>query len=226
MLESNRSVIIEEKIVDFISNPETQTEYLNLVRVVDNRYRRMLGRFFDEGRHSAVQIIHECFKKMISGKRYWDYDNVKIEPMVVNIAKSLIGNEVRKERNYRNRIGNHLGRPRTTDDYDEETEEDVFDYNNDDKAAYNSELNIFCDREVIQIVKNKLKKDKTALAVLDKFRIFNSSQEISEALKIRISDVDNARKRIRRAGEKILSKFSKMEKRSKEEIRKEILRRE
>ena len=226
MLESNRSEIIIEKIVDFLSNPETQTEYLNLVRVVDNRYRRMLGRFFDEGRHSSVQLIHECFEKMISGKRYWDYDNVKIEPIVVNIAKSLIGNVVRKERNYRNSIGNHLERPRTTDDYDEETEEDVFDYRNDDKAAYNSELNIFCDREVIQIVKNKLKKDKTALAVLDKFRIFNSSQEISEALKIEISEVDNARKRIRRAGEKILSKFSKMEKRSKEEIRKEILRRE
>jgi len=226
MLKTERSEIITEKIVSFISNPKTQKKFLKLSEVIDKLYRRKLGKFFDEDRHSMMQLMLDCFTKIASGERRWDYEKVKIEAVIYNAARSLIGNELKKEIRYRNKLGIHLDIPRTTDDYDIETEEDVFDYSNKDGGAYNSGLNSLCDKETIKLVQIILKKDKTALRVMEELMQTDKNKEIAERLKMTVKEVANAKKRICRAGEKVLFDISEMDGRSIEEIRREILRRE
>ena len=100
---------------------------MKLYTIIDNRFKRNLGSYYDQERHSTMQLVLDCFDNIIEGKRHWDYDIVRFEAMLFNTARSLIGNEVSKEKKYREMIGIHSVNHRTTDEYGNETEEEIFD---------------------------------------------------------------------------------------------------
>lgn len=226
MSESRYSEIVSEKLRSFMNEPETQPEFLKVLEVIESNIKRKLGKYYDPERHSSVQLLLDCLDSITSGKRKWDYKNVKIEAILYNTSRSLLGNYVRKEKASYDKMEIHLEPYRSAEGCECFSEEDVLDYNNKDEEAYNSEFNTFYDKENIKIVKKVLKDDKTALEVMESLMHCNSNINIANKLKIKVSDVENALKRIRRAGEKVLTNISKQSHRTKEEIRAEILKRE
>ena len=146
--------------------------------------------------------------------------------MIINIARSLIGEELEKEIESRSITEVRLEKPRTSDGDEYLTEEELLDYYNTNDEAYLSSLNTFYDKEIIHMTKKILKDDIEAINVMNAILQTDSNIEISLKLKITVRDVENARKRIRRAGEKVLATISKQNNRTKESIRKEILKRE
>lgn len=146
--------------------------------------------------------------------------------MIINIARSLIGEELEKEIESRSITEVRLEKPRTSDGDEYLTEEELLDYYNTNDEAYLSSLNTFYDKEIIHMTKKILKDDIEAINVMNAILQTDSNIEISLKLKISVRNVENARKRIRRAGEKVLAIISKQNNRTKESIRKEILKRE
>ncbi len=146
--------------------------------------------------------------------------------MIINIARSLIGEELEKEIESRSITEVRLEKPRTSDGNEYLTEEELLDYYNTNDEAYLSSLNTFYDKEIIHMTKKILKDDIEAINVMNAILQTDSNIEISLKLKISVRNVENARKRIRRAGEKVLAIISKQNNRTKESIRKEILKRE
>jgi hypothetical protein len=225
MSDSPYSEIVSERIRSFIRNPETQEELSKVLSSIGKKYRRKLGNYYDIERHSTMQLFLDCLDRIISGKRHWDYNKVRIQAMIINTARSLIGSELEKEiENRKTEV--HLEKPRTSEGEEYLTAEELLDYSNTDRESYKSELNTFYDKEYIRMTEKVLKDDKTALEVMEAFMQDNSNISIAKRLKIKVSDVENALKRIRRAGEKVLTIISKQNHRTKEEIRVEILKRE
>ena len=146
--------------------------------------------------------------------------------MIINIARSLIGEELEKEIESRSITEVRLEKPRTSDGDEYLTEEELLDYYNTNDEAYLLSLNTFYDKEIIHMTKKILKDDIEAINVMNAILQTDSNIEISLKLKISVRNVENARKRIRRAGEKVLAIISKQNNRTKESIRKEILKRE
>ncbi len=146
--------------------------------------------------------------------------------MIINIARSLIGEELEKEIESRSITEVRLEKPRTSDGDEYLTEEELLDYYNTNDEAYLSSLNTFYDKEIIHMTKKILKDDIEAINVMNAILQTDSNIEISLKLKISVRNVENVRKRIRRAGEKVLAIISKQNNRTKESIRKEILKRE
>jgi hypothetical protein len=226
MAESKYSKIVREKLSSFMNDPKTQPEFLKILRVIESSLIRKLGKYYDPERHSTLQLLLDCLDSIKSGKRHWDYKNVKIEAMFYNAARSLLGNYIRKEKASYDKMEIHLEPYRSAEGYECFSEEDVLDYNNIDEEAYNSEFNTFYDKENIKIVEKVLKNDKTALKVMESLMNSNSNIIIAKRLKIKVRDVENALKRIRRAGKKVLTIIGKQNHRTNEEIRVEILKRE
>ena len=146
--------------------------------------------------------------------------------MIINIARSLIGEELEKEIESRSITEVRLEKPRTSDGNEYLTEEELLDYYNTNDEAYLLSLNTFYDKEIIHMTKKILKDDIEAINVMNAILQTDSNIEISLKLKISVRNVENVRKRIRRAGEKVLAIISKQNNRTKESIRKEILKRE
>ncbi len=146
--------------------------------------------------------------------------------MIINIARSLIGEELEKEIESRSITEVRLEKPRTSDGDEYLTEEELLDYYNTNDEAYLLSLNTFYDKEIIHMTKKILKDDIEAINVMNAILQTDSNIEISLKLKISVRNVENVRKRIRRAGEKVLAIISKQNNRTKESIRKEILKRE
>ena len=226
MTGSDRSEKIKEIISNFISNPKTQPEFLKVVAAIDKRYRYKLGFFYDKERHSTIQLVLDCFEKITNDQRHWDFENVKFEAVLYNAARSLIGNEVRKEKDSRSKMAVYTEKPDIKKSYGILTDEDALDFYMDIEDEFDSGFNNLYDREIIKMVQTILKKDKTALSVMEELMASDSNIKISETLGITVTEAENARKRIRRAGERVLLVLSTLSKRPKEEIRREILRRD
>jgi len=224
--DAQESEKIREKIRNFISNPATQEEFAKVKSAINKKCRFQLGSYHDKDRHSALQIFLECAERIISGQRHWDYRSVKIQAILINAARSITGSELEKEIEGRGKMDIHLEKPRKANGEEYLTQEELLDYYNTDDEAYRSELNTYCDKEIIRMAQRILKNDKVALKVMKQLREYDSNIEISERLEITVRDVENARKRIRRAGERLLQKISRKNHCSIEEIRAEILRRE
>lgn len=226
MSESQYSEIVSEKIRSFITAPENREELTKVLSAIRKKYRIKFGCYFDKDRHSEIEIFLDCLDKIKSGKRLWNHRNIKLQPMLINTARSMIGSELKKEIQNRNKTELCFEKILTSDGEEYPTEEELLDYLNTDRDNYKSELNTFYDKEIIIMTQKILKHDTTALKVMNELKEIDSNIEISRKLKITVRDVENARKRIRRAGKKVLLKISEQLNLTKEEIRNEILRRE
>jgi len=220
------SEIVMEKLRSFMNDPETQPEFLKVLEVMESNLKRKYGKYYDPERHSTMQLLLDCLDNIISGKRHWDYEKVKVEAIIYNTSRSLLGNDIRKEKVSYDKMEIHLEAYRSAEGCECFSEEDVLDYNNKDEESYNSELNTFYDKEVIKMTEKVLKADRTALEVMEALMNGDSNISISKKLKITVRDVENALKRIRRAGKKVLTIISKQSHCTKEEIRVGILKRE
>lgn len=226
MSESQRSKIVREKFRSFMCDPQTQPEFLKIIKKIEQRMKSKYGKYYDVERHSVNQLLLDCVDCLSSGKRYWDYENVKIEAILYNTARSLLGNDIRKEKKDREKMEVQRKSYQSADGCESNSPEERQEIKNEDAGSYNSELNTLYDRENIGMAEKELKDDGISLKVMEELMLNDSNIEIAESLNLKVSDVENARKRIRRAGKNVLLKISGQINRTKGEVREDILKRE
>jgi len=211
MTESARSEIISNKIKEFIQ--KKPDEFLKLAASIDRLARYTLKGYFDKDEHSGLEMFIKATDKMESGERHWDYENLKIEVMVYQTARSLLSNELSKKS--KNKVTFEL-----FEDLAGESMKDEEGNENSNKKRSEGTYSIqeTSDNAIIEMLKAELtgkrgKADTVSMMVLEE--ILNSNitvqREIAERLGIDEKKVRNSFDRIRRARDKVWMKLGSLD---------------
>ncbi len=223
MNEFQQAELISSKIKEFIE--KQPNDFLDLITQLDRLGKIIMGKYHDIDEHNGLELFNIASKKIENGKRKWAYENVNLEAMIYNSARSHLSSELKKIINgktpsiFLNKLDGEGNKNET--DYNSDGIASIDDGNNGNNGLYL--MQEIDDNIISEMIKKELPLidgdiDLVSIEIMDAIKKYciTKRKEIAEVLKLEYKDVKNAFERIRGAANKVFSKLPKIDK---EEIR-------
>lgn len=214
--------IIRQKIESFVQ--DTPEKFEALLAQLTRLGRRIMGEYYDADLHGGPQMFVKIYDKIESGDRTWDYENINIEAMFHNSAKSILSGYLKKELN---KEGKTVSLDEIARQYEPDQIKNLGYYKNgilpaEEKTAtatrsYNDKPvsgEIIEEMTKRELMRETGKVDPVVLKVMEaiKNKGVKTRKEIAEILNIDENLVRNAFEKIHRAGDKVFEKLSEADK--------------
>ena len=208
------------KIKEFVET--CPQEFLSLIAQLDRLGKSIMGGFFDYDEYNGQQLFYEIVDKIEKGDRNWDYDNVKLEAMIYNTAKSHLSSELKKKIQCKIKLVslNKLA-DESNDNEDGVYYRDGVNSNDEDNKDNNGsyEIQQIDDDTISEMVKKELPLiegdiDLVSIEIMEVIRRGEATKQkdIADKLKSTDKEVRNSIDRIKRAGNKVFNKLPEIEK--------------
>jgi DNA-directed RNA polymerase specialized sigma24 family protein len=150
-----------------------------------------------------TDIVNETITKILEGKRHW---NKTKYPDLLDFIKVAIQSELNNAINAKLTNNKNLGKKhRFVSIYNETEDGEIVEIQIEDTSE--NILEVLSIDQFIETLQKLLEdnEDLEAMLVLDEILLGYTNKEISEKLNIPIDQVENAKKRIKRSGKKLLN---------------------
>ncbi len=214
------SEIASNKIKEFVeTGPQ---EFLSLIAQLDRLGKSIMGGFFDEDEHNGLQLFTVAVSKIESGERNWNFEEVKLEAMIYNTAKSHLSSELRKILRRKSKLYSNNNPAEEKSQTDEEL------YSMDGEATYEKnknekegtyEIQQIDDNMISEMITKELPIidgdiDLVSIEIMEVIKRGEATKQkdIADILKLTEKEVRNSIDRIKRAGNKVFNKLPEIEK--------------
>ena len=212
--------IAMNKIKEFVET--SQKEFLSLIAQLDRLGKSIMKGFFNEDEHNGLQLFTVAVSKIENGDRNWDFEEVKLEAMIYNTAKSHLSSELRKILRRKNKLESNNNPAEENNQINEEhysTEGAATNekYKRDNEGSY--EIQQIDDDTISEMIKKELPLidgdiDLESIEIMEVIKGGEATKQkdIAEILKITEKEVRNSIDRIKRAASKVFNKLPKLDK--------------